>query len=72
MMACSNDTQGGVQGLGDEGREDTVFDKAVDDVIKRRAGGAGGLGGLWREDVRDDSEGCGTRTCFERRCVADG
>jgi hypothetical protein len=42
--------------------EATVFDRAVDDGIKRRAGGAGGLGGAWGEDVLDDSEGCGART----------
>ena len=43
-------------------RRAAVFDKTVDDGIKRRAGGAGGLGSPWGEDVLDDSEGCGART----------
>ncbi len=54
--------EGGIQGLGDEGMEAAVFDKAVDDGIKRRADGAVGLGGPWGEDILDDSEGCCART----------
>ncbi len=62
MMACSSYIRGGIQGFGDEGMEAAVFDRAVDDGIKHRAGCVGDLGGAWGEDVLDDSEGCGDRT----------
>ena len=39
--------------------EAAVLDETVDDGVKRRAGGTGGLRGPWGEDVLDDSEGCG-------------
>ncbi len=52
--------------------EAAVLGEAFDDVIKRRAGGTGGLRGPWGEDSLDDSEGCGARTWVLRGLVDDG